>query len=234
MKKSLVLCVLLFTPALAQNNPASSSPLSSVFNQIAQQIAGEKPAPTASAKPVSDAALTYKPSSKVSSDLRNTMINISIARTQKNGTFTPALEKGVRDIFGKIDIAAEYQKLLKPKGYNVYNVATATTLYIVSAFEILDDMQTTDATDKMAYDQFKRAFAAVPAVAQMTDEDKQKFAEALMWLTALQTNEFVQAKKGTKGYRLENVRDSVKTALKSFNIDSEKVQVGKKGLEVRK
>jgi len=239
MKKFLILFALLSPTVLAQNtssssNPAASSPLSSVFDQISQQAAGDKPTPAVSNKPVSDKLLSFKPSSKVSADIRNTFINGFIAQGQRNGTLTPALEKQVRDGFGKVDIAAEYQKLLGPKGFDVYNVVTAMTLYVVSAFQILDDLETTDATDRAIYEQFKKAFGGVPAVAKMSDADKQNFAEALMWLTAFQANDLEQAKKGTNGYTLENVKESVSSSLKGFKIDPERIQVGEKGLEARK
>jgi len=239
MKKFLILFALLGPTVLAQSssspsNPVTSSPLSSVFDQISQQAAGDKPVPAVSSKPVSDKLLTYKPSSKVSADIRNTFINGLVAQGQKTGTLTLALEKQVRDGFSKVDIAAEYQKLLGPKGYDVYNVVTAMTLYVVSAFQILDDLETTDATDRAIYEQFKKAFGGVPAVAKMSDADKQNFAEALMWLTAFQANDLEQAKKGTNGYTLENVKESVSSSLKGFKIDPERIQVGEKGLEARK
>ena len=63
--------------------------------------------------------------------------------------------------------------------------------------------------------------------------EKQKFAEGLMWLIAFQVNDLEQAKQGAKGYTLENVKESVKTTLKSFKIDLDSVRIGAKGLEAR-
>ena len=233
MKKFLILFALLNPIVLAQSNPASSSPLSSVFDQISQQAESKTPAPAAPA--VSDKLLTYKPSSKVSTELRNTFVNTLVAEAKKRGSLTPTNEKQLRDGFAKVDIAAEYQKALGPKGYEVTNIVTAMTVYVVQSFQVMDDLTTTsDELDRATYEQFKKAFSKVSALGKMSDAEKQKFAEGLLWLAAFQDNDLVQAKKGTKGYTLENVKESVKSTLLGFKIDPDKIQLGEKGLEARK
>ena len=64
---SLLLLALLALAALAQTNPLSGSPLSSIFDQVAGQAESGQPAAKAA---VSEKVLTYKPSPQVSAELR--------------------------------------------------------------------------------------------------------------------------------------------------------------------
>lgn len=220
--------------SLAQGNPASSSPLSSVFSNIVGQVKQGQTPPTAPSTAASDKTLTYKPSAKVSADVRKVFIDGLVALGKQNGTLTAANEQQLRAEFAKIDIAAEFQKALGPKGYDVNNVATALTLYVVSSFEILDDMQTSEAQDRAAFEQFRGALKALPAMAAMSDADKQKFAEALMWMAAFQANDAELARTGAPGYTLAAVKAQVRSGLKSFNVDPALVRIGDKGLQARK
>jgi len=220
-------------PAIAQGAAPTSSPLSSVFSKIAGQVKSGPVVPPASAGAADDRVLAYKPSANVTAEVRSTFVNGLIARAKERGALNAATEKQVRDEFAKVDVAAEYQKVLKPKGYDVYNVATALTLYVVSSLEILDDVTTTDAQDRATYEQFRAALKTIPALATMSDADKQKFSEALLWLTAFQANDAEQARAGTANLTLADVKAQVRETLKSFNLDPALVKIGAKGLQAR-
>ncbi|WP_216326659.1 DUF6683 family protein [Deinococcus aestuarii] len=233
-RPSLLLLALLSPAALAQGNPLSGNPLSGIFDRVAGQAQSGQPAPAAAAAPANEKVLTYQPSPRVSSELRTQFVNGLITGAKQGGTLSAANERQLRDGLARVDIAAEYGKLLKPRGYDVYNVATALTLYVVSSFEVLDGVQTTDAQDRATYEQFRGALLTIPGVARMTDADKQKFAEGLMWLTAFQSNDVEQAKKGTPGYSLEKVRAQIKGTLQGFRLDPDRIRLGEKGLQARK
>lgn len=232
LTRSSLLLALLSPAALAQGNPLSGNPLSGIFDRVAGQAESGQPAPAAAA-PANEKVLTYKPSPKVSNELRALFVGQLITGARQNGTLSAANERQIRDGFARVDIAAEYGKLLKPRGYDVYNVATALTLYVVSSFEVLDGVQTTDAQDRATYEQFRGALLTIPNVARMTDTDKQKFAEGLMWLTAFQSNDVEQAQKGTPGYDLGKVKAQIRSTLQGFKLDPDRIRLGEKGLQAR-
>lgn len=84
-----------------------------------------------------------------------------------------------------------------------------------------------------ARNQFRIAFGRTPAIAGMTDAQKQRHAEASMILLAILFDEYQQLQQGTPGFTSESVENFAGQPLEIMTLDPSRYRLGNKGLERR-
>lgn len=235
---SATFALLLFSGALAQDaftnlfNSATQSALRSVGG-AASTTSGSPASTPATAAPAAT-VLEFKSSPQISAQMRETVLKALLDAARSNGKYTAAVEKQLRDTIGKTDIMKTYAPTLQSKGYKVNNLATAVTVWVMTSFGIIQGTDTTDAQDKAVFNQFQRAMSANAAIKKLSDADKQKAAEGLMWLTAFQYNDYQQAQKGAAGYDMDKVVSQTKELLNTYmHIDADQIRVTDTGLAAK-
>ena len=78
--------------------------------------------------------------------------------------------------------------------------------------------------------QFQVAFSK-PAIARMSDAEKQRNAESMMWMAAFQDYDAGQLKAGAPGYTQANVQQYVGDLLRTFKLDPAVFEIGDRGLQ---
>ncbi len=174
----------------------------------------------------------YAPSGQVSTGLREEVLNVFLKAGRDQGKLTPDTEQKLRAEFSKLDIAKEIGKRLEPKGFKVNSLATATALWVKVSFEIMNGgIEISDAQSAALVKQFQVAYSKSPNVAKLSDTEKQRTSEMLMWMAAFQQFDFEQAKAGTKGWTMEAVKAYISKLLVNFKLNPDLLQIGDKGLQ---
>lgn len=238
MRKTLATLTLLVAPVahassgfLGIFSSASKAALASVGGSV---TAAPPATGTTRANAAATRLLEYKRNPQITQQLRDQFIKTIVDAGRKTGKMTPALEQQFRAEFNKVDVVTAYGKALEPKGYKMTNVATGLAVWVITNFEILNDGQAfTDEQNRLVYRQFETAMAASPAVKKMTDADKQKINETLLWIAAFQTNDLEQAAQGAPGYSLESVQTQARELMKQLGIDPDRLQITDKGLTAK-
>lgn len=174
-------------------------------------------------------AYEYTFSSAVREQVREEVIDMLIEQGKRGGTMSAEQEKQARDELRKSDVITAVDKALKAKGYNPHSSATALTYWLLVNHNIVNDTVTTDAQDAAVLRQVQQIISETPD-ANVSDAQKQRESEAMLWLASLQQYAFEEAKKGTPGYDKASVQADARAALKSMGIDADTFTVTDAGL----
>lgn len=218
----------------------AADPFMTMFSTAAQTaLKGVGTAVTAPPRPAAAPAASargsqYTPSAQVSANVRQLFVQTLVNTGKASGTLTADNEAQLRRTFGQVDITASYREALEPLGYRMNDVATGLTVWVVSNFEILRGGQEyAPAQARRVYEQFAATFARQGALARLSDAEKQRMNELLLWLTAFQVNDLEQARRGTPGYSLDAVKAQARTLLSGFGLDPARLQITDQGLTGR-
>ncbi|MDO5624128.1 MAG: hypothetical protein Q4G71_05520 [Pseudomonadota bacterium] len=202
------------------------------------EAAGEKPVAKADAgagargDAQADAG-AFKYSQRVSAQVRDDVIQELVNLGKRNGGLDAAGEKQLREALGKVDIAKSIGGALQAKGYPQHSLATATAFWLVVNYEIVHGVQATDTQNAAVLRQMQQRMAATSDVARMSDAQKQRAAEGMMWFATLQHQHNEQARQGAPGYALQTVQADAREALKTFGIDADQLKLTDQGLVPR-
>ncbi|WP_293910350.1 DUF6683 family protein [Deinococcus sp.] len=227
LKMFLATTLMFGTSAFAEDSFASL--FSSVDTSVISSAMGSAAAAPAGGA-VDTRASEYKPSAKVSSDTRELIVNVFIKAGKASGKLTPALEDKLRTAFSTFDVARAWGKSLEPKGFKMNSLATGTAIWVSVSFRIMSGKESSDAQDAALLRQFQVAFSK-PAIAKMSDAEKQRNSELLMWMAALQDYDAGQLKAGAPGYTTQNVQKYIGDLLRTFKLDPAVFEIGDKGLQ---
>jgi hypothetical protein len=219
--------LLLSASALAEDSFASL--FSSVDTGVMSSVMGSAASSPAGGA-VNAKAFEYKPSAKISSDTRELIVNTFIKAGRASGKFTPALESKLRTAFSTFDVSKAWGTVLEPKGFKMNSLATGTAIWVSVSFRIMSGKETSDAQEAALLRQFQVAFSK-PTVAKLSDAEKQRNAELLMWMAAFQDYDAEQLKAGAPGYTQANVQGYVGDLLRKFKLDPAVFEIGERGLQ---
>ncbi len=190
--------------------------------------AAGKRAPGAPAADAKVADFRYAPA--VSARVRDDIIQMLVDVGKRQGTLDAVGEKNLREALGKVDIVKSIGGALQAKGYPLHSVATASAYWLVINYEIVRGVQATDAQNAAVLRQMQQRMAATPEMARMSDEQKQRAAEGMLWIGTLQYQNHQQAKQGTPGYDMQAVVADARQALADFGIDADRLNLSAEGL----
>ncbi|ABC31831.1 hypothetical protein HCH_05151 [Hahella chejuensis KCTC 2396] len=165
----------------------------------------------------------FTPSKAVSAEIKEKMIAEMLKKAPADK------EAELRAAFAEINILQLMGDAVKKDGYQANDLALAMAAWVTTSFSILNDQETNDAEDRAVWKQFRQVIATNPSLAELSDRDKQITAETLYWYSALAANDYQQAKAGTPGWKLDEVKDYVKRDLKARKIHPELVTISAEG-----
>jgi hypothetical protein len=226
LKISLATALLL---SAARADDSFASLFSSVDTNVISSVTGGVTSNAASGV-INAKAFEYVPSAKVSSDTRTMIVNVFLKAGKASGKLTPEIESKLKVAFSKFDVAKAWGKSLEPKGFKMNSLATGTAIWVSVSFRIMSGKETTDAQDAALLKQFQVAFSR-PTVAKLSDAEKQRNSELMMWMAAFQDYDAGQVKAGAPGYSTENVQEYVGSLLSKFKLDPAVFEIGDKGLQ---
>ncbi len=203
------------TPGLAQSGGMGEI-MSEVFDSTLDGETDAKDVPEGRAS-------FYVPKEAISKKVREQMLARIIAKA-------PQKERQIREAFGKIDVVAYFNRVAVDFGYEPNDLAVALSAWVTVSFGILEERETTEDEDRAVWRQFRRVINGNPALADLSNAEKQTVAEILMWTAAMSQHDYEQAKAGMSGYDLGEVKAYVRENLLQFRLDPRRFSITNRGI----
>jgi len=166
-----------------------------------------------SAKP--DFYFDYDPS--LSPKVRERLVQELISEAKQQGqVLTDAEKKELADGLKQIDIMRDIGGALKAKGLPPHSVATGLAYWLVINLEIVYGRQYTDEQNATTLRDMEQLMADNPAIAEMSNREKQFSTELVMWIGTLQYQGYSQAKDKAEK---KKIADNTRAMLKGLNIN---------------
>jgi hypothetical protein len=176
------------------------------------------------------AKVSYQPDPRISEQVKAQVVDELIAELRKRGRHTADNENALRSALAKIEITDVFAPELKRFGLAPNNTAAAFTAFTSLGFAILNNKnEYPPAQNKALYKQISQALTATRS--RSSDTEKQKFAESMYWVAYMNTLDYGNATKGTPGYTIANVKESVTQSMKQFRVNPNEMKFGDNGLE---
>lgn len=142
-----------------------------------------------------------------------------------------ALEPAIRS--GKL--LQEFDRLLRRYGYSPDNLGDVLAAHLVICWEIVTGSDSNDqpAGQRAVRRQLAGALASVPAIARMSDAEKQAQAERTAYLTMVAGSAYQELKRGGDPARLADLQRNARASLLRSGIDLERLALTREGLVTR-
>lgn len=143
------------------------------------------------------------------------------------GPLEPAIRSG--------KLMREFDGLLQRYGYSPRNLGDVLAAHLVICWEIVSESDSNDepAGQRAVRRQLAGPLAAVPAIARMSDAEKQGQAERTAYLTMVAGAAYQELKRGGDPARLADLQRSVRASLLRSGIDLERLALTEDGLVAR-
>lgn len=176
--------------------------------------------------------MRYRTDPRVSTRVRQQFADQLVRTANASGNRARQLRQGVEQSFSPANLARLAQSLFAREQFVVTDMADATAMLVIGCFFVRQRMQEGAIEQNLGVrNQFRIAFGRAPAIAGMTDAQKQRHAEASMILLAILFNEYQQLQQGTPGYTREGVENFAGQLLEIMTLDPGRYRLGSKGLE---
>jgi hypothetical protein len=233
-----VLCAIAFAAlALAtsvhaagvRNDDAASRP-SAMASERALQSALEsalsRPAPAQAPAEAVD-ALAFERDPAVSAREREAFAAHLATQPDAGGPVLQAVRSG--------KLMDEFDRLLQRYGYSPRNLGDVLGAYLVICWEIVSESDSNDepAGQRAVRRQLAGPLASVPAIARMSDAQKQGQAERTAYLTMVAASAYQELKRGDDPAQLADLQRNVRASLLQSGIDLERLALTKDGLVAR-
>ncbi|GGJ32179.1 DUF6683 family protein [Deinococcus roseus] len=182
--------------------------------------ASEEGPPAAVAK---TAFLTYQPNAKTTAAVEQQILKTLLAKA-------PGKETEIKNLLKQANVVPNVRKAIQGLGYDPNELAVSLTLWVNTSFGQLEDRDTTDAENAAVLKQFRSAVQNAAGLKKLSNEDRQKTAEMLMYMTFFQSVDVMAAQQNKPGYDLETVKASIAENLKRFDLDPELYTVTETGI----
>jgi len=227
-----LLCASAASPAQARRGDADAPPArpsaaaSERALQASLKTALSRPAP-ARAPPAAVDVLAFERDAMVTMREREAFI---AHLAQQPGGAAP-LEQAIRS--GKL--MGEFDRLLQRYGYSPRNLGDVLAAYLVICWEIVSESDSNDepAGQRAVRRQLAGPLAAVPAIARMSDAEKQAQAERTAYLTMVAASAYQELKRGGDPGRLTDLQRNVRSSLLRSGIDLKQLVLTEDGLVAR-
>jgi hypothetical protein len=224
----LVAILLLFVTSLA-----SAQLFDSIGGTLKDaDIGGSLGGGTTPATPADTSKLIYTPDPAVSAEVLQLFIDSLSASGQATPEQITQFEAAAKTELTREKMQQFIDQLFAGEGFKLENIADVFSMYLIASFVVLNDLEegTTTEQDLIVRDQVVAAFASTPDIQQLSDKDKQTFAEALILSIVFLVNDWQQALQGTEGYDLETVKGYTKDTLLQMGIDPTQFDFTPQGL----
>lgn len=176
------------------------------------------------------AKVSYQPDARISEQVKAEVLKELIAELTKRGRYSAENESALRRTFANIQITQIFAPELKKVGLTPNDTAAAFTAFTSLGFAILNNKnEYPPEQNKALYKQISQALAAAPK--RSSDAEMQKFAEAMYWMAYMNTIDYGNARNGTPGYTMANVKMSVMQTMKQFRVNPDEIKFGPNGLQ---
>ncbi|RMX15368.1 hypothetical protein EBQ34_06605 [Vandammella animalimorsus] len=174
-------------------------------------------------------AYQYTFSQAVSDQVASEFIEQLLADTRKRGALEAATEQKIRTMAGWNFVPAVRERLHKKAGSpKKDNVAQAIAFWLVINYGTIHKSQNTDMVIGPLVQQFEVALSKDQGMLSMSDADKQRMAESLLWQSLVQM--VAQEEAGNDPARLQAAADQARANLRSVGIDADALHITKQGL----
>lgn len=129
----------------------------------------------------------------------------------------------------------EFDRLLQRYGYSPRNLGDVLGAYLVICWEIVSESDSTKepAGQRAVRRQLAGPLASVPAIARMSDAQKQAQAERTAYLTMVAASAYQELKRGDNPAQLADLQRNVRASLLKSGIDLERLVLTEEGLVAR-
>lgn len=143
------------------------------------------------------------------------------------GPLEPAIRSG--------KLMREFDRLLQRYDYSPRNLGDVLAAYLVICWEIVSESDSNDepAGQRAVRRQLAGPLAAVPAIARMSDAEKQGQAERTAYLTMVAASAYQELKRGGDPARLADLQRNVRASMLRSGIDLERLALTEDGLVAR-
>lgn len=231
----LIVCALWFTTEAAPAQARQAATTSTVATlqtsssaaralQSALKTALSRPAPSQAS---TQAVETLAFSRDAAVTVREREAIIAHLSQQPGGAGLPAIRSG--------ELMQEFDGLLQRYGYSPRNLGDVLAAYLVIAWEIVSESDSNDvpAGQRAVRRQLAGPLAAVPAIARMSDAEKQSQAERTAYMTMIWGTAYQELKRGGDPARLVELQRSVRSSLLESGVDLEHLALTDGGLVER-
>ena len=227
-----LLCASAASPAQDRREDAAAPPArqsaaaSERALQASLKTALSRPAPTQAPTAAVD-VLAFERDATITAREREAFI---AHLAQQPGGAAP-LEPAIRS--GKL--MQEFDRLLQRYGYSPRNLGDVLAAYLVICWEIVSESDSNDepAGQRAVRRQLAGPLAAVPAIARMSNAEKQGQAERTAYLTMVAASAYQELKRGSDPARLADLQRNVRGSLLRSGIDLERLVLTEDGLVAR-
>lgn len=129
----------------------------------------------------------------------------------------------------------EFDRLLQRYGYSPRNLGDVLAAHLVICWEIVSgsDSRNEPAGQRAVRRQLAGPLASVPAVARMSDAQKQAQAERTAYLTMVAASAYQELKRGDNPAQLADLQRNVRASLLKSGIALERLVLTEEGLVAR-
>lgn len=184
----------------------------------------------ASKKPaLNPSAYEFTPSAAVSAAVMEDFLNEFYAHAEKNGADAQTLGdiRAMRN-WGALDVMRDR---LKAAGLNPDSLATAMMLWLQSSYSVIYESEGAELPKNGLLTQLQRAMSQDKSILAMNNEQKQRAAEGMLWMTFVQT--YAQAKLGDDPAARREAAQLVRKNLLENGIDPDLMHITRNGLELK-
>lgn len=195
---------------------AGTTAVNAAIGQSARYAAGLRaPAPAAPTSGQAPARLDFTISPAVMRDTNDRILQ-TLSKASPGQDLAPlrqALDAGT--------LQAEFARLLGTAGFSATNLADVLTGYLVISWEVVngEDSRSHAPGYTVVRDRLGASLAASPAVARMTDADKQRAAETMAVLAMLAAVSRDGLSRSGDAGRLQQLQEGVREAALRFGVD---------------
>jgi hypothetical protein len=227
LNRLFVTILLLFVTSLA-----SAQLFDSIGGTLKDADIGGSLGGTPPATPADTSKLTYTPDPAVSSQVLQQFIDNLSASGQATPEQLAQFEEAAKTELTREKMQQFIDQLFVGEGFKLENIADVFSMYLIASFVVLNDMKegTTTEQDLIVRDQVVAAFASTPDLQQLSDKDKQTFAEGLLLFIIFLANDWQQALQGVEGYDLATVKGYTQDTLVQMGIDPAQFDFTPQGL----
>ena len=176
------------------------------------------------AKPVAKSALlTFKPNAKTTAALQEQIFKALLEKA-------PGKDNEIKNLLKQADVVNNMRKAVKDLGYDPNELAVSLTLWVNTSFGQLEDRDTTDAENAAVLKQFRASVDKTAALKKLSNEDRQKTSELLLYMTFFQMVDYMAAQQNKPGYDKDAVKGYIAENQKRFDLDPDLYTVSENGI----
>lgn len=171
-------------------------------------------------------AYQYTFSQAVSDEVEQNFIQSLLDHAKSLNALDAAAEQKIRRMQKWNFIPYVRQKINNGKGKD--NAAQAMAFWLLINYGTISKAQNKDISTSNLVDQLETSMSKSKSILEMSDADKQRFSEKLLWLSLIQI--ITQEEAGNDPAKLQAAAEQARKNLRDLGINPDTMSVGKDGL----